>query len=488
MITINGKKVTLKSNFFCTMLLPVFLITMVYVTPAQSSYLHSKGSKLYNDKEQVVRLTGANWFGFETTNFIPHGLWARDYHGMLLQVKSMGFNCLRLPFCNDMLRDGATNSVNSYGTDSFYPRAQESLNKELVGLTPIQTLDEIIRYAGEIGLVIILDNHSRKHDAYMEEKLWYAASCSETQWIDDWVMIANRYKNNPTVVGFDLNNEPHGKTQDGGATWATGNLTNDWDVAAQKCGNAILAVNPDVLIIIEGVEQYESTVYWWGGNLRGVKKNPIVLSKPEKLLYSAHEYGPEVFQQPWFEEAGFPGNLEAIWDDAFGFVVKDNIAPLLIGEFGIGNKTSFEGRSWTWFTTFLEYMADNLYSWTFWSLNPNSGDTGGLLAYDWLTVEQWKLDALKPLCAPLINEPTSTKSAVIRKDQNSKLLSISNNQITCKIKGPGSMKVDIVNLSGRVIRSSAKFPFALQLPVTGIYTAVLYKNSQMIETKRFTVN
>lgn len=107
MFLLNSKKVDLLSKFFRTLFLPAVIFTIAFITPAQSSYLHAKGSKLYNNKDQVVRLTGANWFGFETTQFCPHGLWARDYHGMLLQVKSMGFNCLRLPFCNDMLRDGA---------------------------------------------------------------------------------------------------------------------------------------------------------------------------------------------------------------------------------------------------------------------------------------------------------------------------------------------------------------------------------------------
>jgi endoglucanase len=130
-----------------------------------------------------------------------------------------------------LVRDGAKgNSITFYGEDPFYPRGQDALNKELFGISPLQVMDEIIRYAGEIGLVIILDNHSRKHDKYMEEKLWYAESTSEKQWIEDWVLLANRYKNNPTVVGFDLNNEPHGKIQDGGATWAAGNLASDWNV------------------------------------------------------------------------------------------------------------------------------------------------------------------------------------------------------------------------------------------------------------------
>ncbi len=36
-------------------------------------------------------------------------------------------------------------------------------------------------------------------------------------------------------------------------------------------------------------------------------------------------------------------------------------------------------------------------SFAYWSWNPNSGDTGGLVADDWSSPEQDKLDALAPL-------------------------------------------------------------------------------------------
>lgn len=52
-----------------------------------ASYLTAKGSKLYNDKGEAVCLTGVNWFGFETTNMFPHGLWVRDYHGVRMTME-----------------------------------------------------------------------------------------------------------------------------------------------------------------------------------------------------------------------------------------------------------------------------------------------------------------------------------------------------------------------------------------------------------------
>jgi aryl-phospho-beta-D-glucosidase BglC (GH1 family) len=61
-----------------------------------------------------------------------------------------------------------------------------------------------------------------------QSELWYTSSVSEERWIADWRMLAERYAGDPTVVGVDLHNEPHGK-----ATWGDGNLATDWRLAAQ---------------------------------------------------------------------------------------------------------------------------------------------------------------------------------------------------------------------------------------------------------------
>lgn len=462
----------------------LFLTTLP--TTAFSSYLTAREGKLYNSASEPIRLTGVNWFGFETSNLAPHGLWVRDYHGILKQIQSLGFNTIRIPFCDAMFAPGAkVSSINDYGIDPLYVRNKTELNKELIGKPPLAVLDEIITYAGTLGLVVILDNHSREPDGYMTEKLWYTAVTSEETWVDNWVMLASRYKDNPTVVGFDLNNEPHGKTSEQGATWGTGNTTSDWNSAAQKCGNAILAVNPDVLIIIEGIEQVGSTMYWWGGNLRGIEKAPIVLSKPNKLMYSAHEYGPEVFQQPWFKDASFPENLTSIWDASFGFVVKEKKAPLLIGEFGIKAKTSYGGKSGVWFDTFLKYLADNMMSWTFWCFNPNSGDTGGLLSYDWITVEQWKIDLLKPYCAPMLN-PMGTIPQ-IRHTFVHPTLKRRGYVLTAVGKALEKPSIALYTVGGRLIRSQQAATMPLAGLAGGTYIAQLSNGTALIGSTRFTL-
>ena len=53
----------------------------------------------------------------------------------------------------------------------------------------------------------------------------------ESRWIQDWVMLAQHYAGNPTVIGADLHNEPHGP-----ATWGDGNPATDWRLAARARG------------------------------------------------------------------------------------------------------------------------------------------------------------------------------------------------------------------------------------------------------------
>ena len=352
------------------------------------------------------RLTGVNWFGFETTNFSPHGLWARDYKSMVRQIKDLGFNCVRLPWCNDMLTAKPSGlQINSYGTDAY--TNESGINVDLDGLSSLEIMDKILAECDRIGLKVILDNHSRAHDGYMNETLWYKEGYSEDAWIADWVALINRYKDNPAVVAADLKNEPHGNTTTGmkpPATWGydeSGYGATDWRKAAAKCGKAIVAANPAITVIVEGVENYKGDNYWWGGNLEGVHDAPITEIPSANLWYSVHEYGPEVYNQPWFTAAGFPSNLKDIWDKKFWFVHKQGIARLFVGEFGIKEASAADPSSvpYKWLTTFMAYVGGQA-SWTFWSLNPNSGDTEGILKDDWVTVNQAKYNLIKPYLAP----------------------------------------------------------------------------------------
>jgi hypothetical protein len=116
-------------------------------------------------------------------------------------------------------------------------------------------------------------------------------------------------------------------------TWGGGG-PNDWAAAAEIAGNAIGTVNPNWLIFVEDIGTYPGQSYWWGGNLMGVKDRPIVLNLPDKLVYSAHDYPDSVYPQPWFQGSDFPANLPAKFDQMWGYIYQEGIAPVYLGEFG----------------------------------------------------------------------------------------------------------------------------------------------------------
>lgn len=351
--------------------------------PAQdpAGYLHTAGRHLVDESGQTVGLSGLNWFGFETETYAPHGLWARNWEDLLDQVAGLGFNTLRLPYSNAMLDPGAIPNGIDFG-----------LNPDLEGLTPLELLDRIVAGAGARGLRIILDNHrSTAGGGPQENGLWYTPEYPESRWIADWELLAARYAGNPTVAGMDLRNEPHG------ACWGCGDPLTDWRLAAERAGNAILAVNPDLLIVVEGVAVHGGQSGWWGGNLIGAAAHPVRLDVPNRLVYSPHDYPESVYPQPWFSDPAYPANLPAVWDGFWGYLAGTDTAPILIGEFGTRNETEKDRQ---WLAALAEYIEANGLSWTFWSLNPNSGDTGGLLLDDWITVHPEKMEVLSGILYP----------------------------------------------------------------------------------------
>ncbi len=360
---------------------------------AGRGYWRTSGAQIVDADGQPVRIAGINWFGFETTNLLPHGIWQRGYKDMMNQMKSLGFNTLRLPYSDDIFKT----NLSPNGIDA-------TQNPDLVGLTSLQIMDKIVAYAGQIGLRIFLDRH--RPDSNGQSELWYTSAVSEQIWINHWVALANRYKGNTTVIGADLHNEPHGA-----AKWGSGVNSNDWRLAAERCGNAILAANPDLLIIVEGVGTFNGANYWWGGNLMGAQSFPVRLNVANRLVYSTHDYPSTVASQPWFSAANYPANLPAIWDQHWGYLVKQNIAPVILGEFGTKYETASDRQ---WLAKLTQYLADNpKINWTFWCFNPNSGDTGGIVKSDWITVETAKLTLLQPIQFALDTGGSTTPSVVL---------------------------------------------------------------------------
>ncbi|WP_309110639.1 cellulase family glycosylhydrolase [Saccharothrix sp.] len=381
---------------------------------AATGYLRTSGNKIVDSAGNTVRLTGINWFGMETDNKTFHGLWSnRTWKQQLDQMAQLGYNTLRVPFSNDALKpDAKAGGVNDY------------VNPDLVGLSPLQILDKVVGYAGEKGMRVILDRH--RPTSAGQSALWYTATVPESTWIEDWKALARRYAGNPTVIGADLHNEPHAEGTNPNATgacWGCGDTARDWRLAAERAGNAILSVQPDWLIFVEGVScpsgglsnvwdndpSNDEDCGWWGGNLSKAGQFPVRLNVPNRLVYSPHEYATSVYRQKWFDAPDYPANMPAIWDKYWGYLYKNNVAPIMMGEFG---STLADPKDKVWLENLMAYTGTgvNGMSFTYWSWNPNSGDTGGIVGDDWTTVNQAKQSILQPYLIPPAGGPTTTSA------------------------------------------------------------------------------
>lgn len=368
---------------FTLLVIPALIFSLFNSAPtngAGASYTTS--SNIIYKNGTAIQLKGVNWFGFETNEHTVHGLWARNWKEMIQQMKTLGFNAVRIPFCPAVLQSSSVGSIDY------------SKNQDLQGLNSLQLLDKIVDEFNNQQMYILLDHHRPDCNAISE--LWYVNGYSEEQWINDLKSIAQRYKDKEYVMGIDLKNEPHGNVN-----WGSADAGKDWKIASEKAGQAILSVNPNVLIFVEGIQENSScssqTNHWWGGNLEPVNCSPIDTNKipANKLVFSPHVYGPDVYDQPYFSTNDFPNNMPAIWDAHFGYLL-DKGYTVVPGEWGgkYGNNGG-KAKDPILQNKLTEYFKNKkICSSFYWDWNPNSGDTGGILQDDWTTPWQNKVDAV----------------------------------------------------------------------------------------------
>ena len=362
-----------------TALPPTPTPTATTLPPTGLGYTVS-GNQILDAGGNVIQLRGVNWFGFETGNHVVHGLWARNWQDMMDQMVSLDVNAVRVPVCPGTL-DGVSASSIDY-----------SKNPDLQGLDSLALLDRILQGLDARGLYILLDIHTP--DCQGISELWYTDSYSESDWIGDLVFMAERYASLPHFLGLDLKNEPHGA-----ATWGTGNVSTDWNLAAERAAAAIIDANPNILVFVEGVADNPvcsgDQNHWWGGNLEPQTCAPLNIPS-SRLVLSPHVYGPDVYQQPYFSDPAFPDNMPAIWEAHFGQFA--DAYPVVIGEWGGKYGHGGDPKDRVWQDALVDYLVDKGMTSTFyWSWNPNSGDTGGILQDDWQTPWADKVDLLHRL-------------------------------------------------------------------------------------------
>lgn len=379
------------------------LLTRTKNAKQGDDWLHTDGNKILDKDGKQVWLTGVNWFGYNTGTNTFDGLWNSQLAPTVKSIADHGFNLIRVPMSAELILQWKS------GT---YPKANynNAYNPALNDMNSLQIFDYFLKLAEENGMKVMPDIHSAETNASGHNvNLWYTDKISVDKFYEALEWMADRYKGNDTIIAFDLKNEPHGKPDEGknAAIWNDSKDANNWKYVAETAAAKVLAKNPNVLIMIEGIEiypknskgDYSSTnkddyyFNWWGGNLRAVKDFPIDLGKYQnKLVYSPHDYGPTVYAQPWFEgDYTFDSLMKDCWQDNWFYIHKENKAPLLIGEWG----GFMKDPNLKWMTYMRQLIKDNHLNHTFWCFNANSGDTGGLVKDDFRTWDTEKYNFVK---------------------------------------------------------------------------------------------
>lgn len=218
----------------------------------------------------------------------------------------------------------------------------------------LNRLDWVVATATQHGLNVIVDEHD------FEDCSKDAAAC-KPKLKAVWAQLAERYRNEPNSVMFELLNEPHGQFD--AATW---NATFPEILAVVR------KTNPERNVILGGVQ--------W--NSRKTLKDLALPANDKHIIATFHYYDPFTFTHQgasWAGEPirsshgvhfGKPAEIAQIEKD-FAEVKRWSEAsgrPVFLGEFGAYDKADMDGRA-LWTSTVARTAEKNGFAWAYWQFS-----------------------------------------------------------------------------------------------------------------------
>ncbi|MER7843941.1 cellulase family glycosylhydrolase [Kitasatospora sp. NPDC096077] len=334
---------------------------------------------------------------------LPLGLDRAPIDRILAGFHGLGLNAVRLPFANALIHDTST-----------VPDAAVAANPQLKGKTPLQVYDAVVAALTADGFAVVLNDHTTSYRfcCGLDGNERWNSGQSTQQWEDDWVFMAQRYRANKRVVGADLRNEVRRDTWDD-PNWGLGDAHDEYG-AFEEAGNRILQADPDLLVIMEGINWYGIPAAGFSHGrpmLTPVATLSNTLIHSDKLVYAAHFYAytgpantgaaagsPGSTGDPRYEDFT-PDQLAQVVDQEALFVTQSGqhfTAPVWVSEFGAAGRGSTDAKEQAWFDRFTDLLAADDTDFAIWPLvgwqhNGVPNDDWALLSYD-ATGKQLGLD------------------------------------------------------------------------------------------------
>jgi len=245
----------------------------------------------------------------------------------------MGCNCLRLPFHHGLIETAPY----TYDLDG------------------VRRLDQSIRRARACGMRIILDLHAapgaQNHDWHSDSPgkagLW-TSRANQKRTIALWQFLADRYKDEPGVAGYDLLNE---------AVIGDAKVLNAFYARLIK---EVREADPHHILFVEGNT--------WATDIRCLDD-----FQDDNWVYSIHFYHPIDFTFQFVPQLRYPlrNGVKVFGKGVLRRMVNEykKVArgrPVLVGEFGVNARGGQAGED-RWLDDVLSCFEDAGFHWTYWT-------------------------------------------------------------------------------------------------------------------------
>jgi len=243
-------------------------------------------------------------------------------------IKASGMNSIRIPF-----------NYRLFTSENYCGQNNPNRGFEL--------LDRVIGWCRTEGIYVILDMHCAPggqtgdniDDGYGYPFLFKSKEMRELT-AAIWKKIANHYKNESTIIGYDLLNEPiatYFKAED---------FNPDLEPVFKQITAAIRTVDKNHILILGGAQ--------WDSNFK-----PFGAPFDPKLVYQFHKY--------WTKTTG-----KEVIQDYIDFRDKYNV-PIYCGETG-------ENKD-VWCEAFRKTLDENNIGWHYWPYK-KADNTAGIITFD----------------------------------------------------------------------------------------------------------
>ncbi len=301
------------------------------------SFVRVEGKLFVNEQDETVVFRGVNIS--DPDKLVKQGKWSKAHFEA---AQAFGANVLRIP---------------------VHPVAWRARGKDAY----FELLDQAVVWANELGLYLILDWHSigNLHTSLYQHPM-YNTSMEETA--SFWRQAAYRYKGVPTIVVYELFNEPtRYQGQLGNVSWQ------QWREINEELISIIYAHDTKVIPMVAGFN--------WAYDLKDVKKYPI---RANGIAYAAHPY-PTKSKLPLADK---PKDWEKTW----GYVAKKY--PMIATEIGWMGEDEPGAHvpvidDGSYGPAIADYLESKGISWTVWCFDPDWPPTM-ISDWDYTPTEQGK--------------------------------------------------------------------------------------------------